>query len=517
MRRPLSVVLARLPFKRPFMIGIAALLLVGLVGAAVWWQVGAHASPATVNLSVVSDTSVAYSLVSGKSGTAVLTYGHTGCTALDNGVCTGGAWTQVQSAFPGAHWIWPTALWDPDSQGLLDPVTFSKEFSIPANALNTTGHIVIAADNYYYLQVNGQDVGNGQDWTHPNTYDLSPFLHTGTNIITARALNDPYDTDPDGNPAGLIFRADMSYTPGDSTAPTTTASLAGTLGSNGWYRGPVTVTLQAKDDDDASSTLLTNYSIDGGTTWLAYNSKSPLTFDTDGQLTLQFYSVDQAANPEATHSVPIKIDQTAPVLNVSTAANQSITANQSYDVCSTARPMRPTFAPADATSGLDGPQGDSWTPPTSATGAGVYTYTAHATDKAGNQASETQTYKVLYGAAYSGVLDPFQAGQTNSRTLGSTMPFKFQLLCNGTPITNAVASLSVKQGSGTAATTKPKKLSTTNTFTYNPTSQQYQLNVSTGAGYTNPDGSVVTFATGTWTFTVTLDDGVSYDYTIQLS
>ncbi|HEX8032369.1 MAG TPA: hypothetical protein VF510_00895, partial [Ktedonobacterales bacterium] len=485
MRRPLSVVLARLPFKRPFLIGIAALLLVGLVGAAVWWQVGAHASPATVSVSVVSDTSVQYSMVSGKSGPAVLTFGHNGCGAVDsNGICTSGGWTQVQSAFPGAHWIWPTTLWDPNTQSM-DAVTFTKQLTLPISAVNITGKIVIAADNFYLLQVNGQDVGRGEDWTHPDTYDLSPFLHAGANTITARAGNDPYDPDPVGNPAGLIYRADVSYDRGDVTAPTTTASLAGTLGSNGWYRGPVTVTLHATDSDDASNTILTNYSIDGGTTWLAYSA--PVTFATDAQYTLQYYSVDQAANAEATHSLSFKIDQTAPALTVNAAANNSITANQSFDVCSTARPVRPTFTASDATSGLDGSQGDSWTTPTSATGAGVYTYTAHATDMAGNQASETRTYKVLYGSAYSGILDPFQAGQTNSRTLGSTMPFKFQLLCNGTPITNAVASLSVKQGSGTAATTKPKKLSTINTFTYNPTSQQYQLNVSTGAGYTNPD------------------------------
>ena len=506
MRRPLSVVLAH---KRPLMIGVAALLLVGLVGGAIWWQVGAHASPASVNLTVVSDTSVQYSLVSGAKGTAVATYGHNGCDTVDSsGICTSGPWTTIQPPIPGADWIWPTVLWDPDTQGLLDPVTFTKQFSIPASALNVTGQIVITADNFYWLQVNGHDVGQGQDWAHPNTYDLSPFLHGGTNIITAKALNDPYDTDPVANPAGLIFRADISYT-SDGTAPTTTASLAGTLGSNGWYRGPVTATLQATDPDDASSTLVTNYSRDGGATWLTYTA--PVTFSDDGQHTLQYRSVDQASNLEATHSVSFNIDQTPPDLHISAAANRV------FDVCGTDRPGRPNFAPTDATSGLDGSQGDSWTTPTTATGAGVYTYSAHAQDQAGNQASDTRTYQVQYGAAFGGLLDPYKAGQVNSSTLGSTIPLKFQIICNGTPISTAVASLAVKQGTGTAATNKPKKLSTINTFTYDPTSQQYQLNLKTGSGYTNPDGTIIAFAAGTWTLTIGLDDGTTRDYTIQLS
>lgn len=513
MRRPLSVVLARLPFKRPFMIGVAALLLVGLVGAGVWWQVGAHASPTRENLTVVSDKGDPYSMASGATGSSVITYGHNGCTKVDlNGICTAGVWMQIVPAIPDAHWIWPTTQWDPVKQAG-NPVTFTKQFDIPQQAFDVKGQILITADNGYDLQVNGTEVGSAHHMLTTDTYDLSTFLRTGTNIITAEVKND-LGGSATTNPAGLIFRADVSYIP-DNTAPTTTASLAGTSGSNGWYRGPVTVTLQATDPDDNSSTILTNYSTDGGATWLSYGQ--PLTFATDGQYTLLYYSVDQATNAEAIHSASINIDQVNPDLHVDASADQTLAPKQTFDVCSTDRPVRPTFAPTDATSGLDGSQGDSWTTPTTATGAGTYTYTAHATDMAGNQSSQTQTYTVLYGAAYSGVLQPFQKDQTNSVNLNATIPLKFQLMCNDTPITTAVVSLSVKQGSGSAATKLPKKLSTVNTFTYDPTAQQYQLNVSTGAGYTNPDGSVVTFAAGTWTFTVSLDDGTTYDYTVQLS
>lgn len=494
------------------MIGVATLLLVGLVGAAVWWQVGAHASPAQVSVTVLSAAGDPYTLASGATGISVNPINNAGCFGVDsNGICTDGGWPRyMQPAIPGAQWIWPTTQWDPVTQGT-NPVTFTKQFTLTEGAHFITGHIQISADNAYDLQVNGQEVGSGHNWTHPDTYDVSSLLRGGSNTITAEATNDPSanpSDPPSSNPAGLIFRADVSYTP-DNTAPTTTATVAGNIGSNGWYRGPVTLTLQATDPDDASSTLQTNYSLDGGSTWLAYTA--PVTISDDGQHNLKFYSIDQATNPETAQPMTINIDQTPPDLHVTGAANQT------FDACASARPVRPTYAPTDATSGLDGSQAETWTTPSTATGAGVYTYTAKATDLAGNQATDSRTYSVLYGTAVGSLLDPFKANQTNSFNLGSTIPLKFQIMCNGTPLTTVVASLSVKQGSGTAATPAPKKLSTANTFVYNATDQAYHLNVATGSGYTNPDGTPVTFGSGTWTFTVNLDDGTSRDYTLQLS
>src|SRR5207244_10691670 len=175
----------------------------------------------------------------------------------------------------------------------------------------------------------------------------------------------------------------------------------------------------------------------------------------------------------------------------------------------------PTVAPSDALSGLDGSQGDSWTTPTAASGVGTYTYSAHATDKAGNPSSETRTYTALYGAAFGGILQPINSDGSSRFKLGSTVPVKFQLLCNGTPISNAVATLTVKKGDsapdpGTDEAISTAASTTGNLFRYDSTAQQYIFNLSTKSGYLNPGATTPTsFAQGTWTLGVNLDDGTS--------
>ncbi|MDH4214981.1 MAG: cadherin-like domain-containing protein, partial [Candidatus Thorarchaeota archaeon] len=62
----------------------------------------------------------------------------------------------------------------------------------------------------------------------------------------------------------------------DTTPPTTTISLAGTLGANGWYISDVVVTLTATDD---LSTFSTMYSLDD-TNWFSYTG--PFTITADG-------------------------------------------------------------------------------------------------------------------------------------------------------------------------------------------------------------------------------------------
>src|SRR5205823_4170745 len=102
----------------------------------------------------------------------------------------------------------------------------------------------------------------------------------------------------------------------DTTPPTTSASLAGTAGENGWYVSNVTVTLTASDGTSGVATLV--YRVDGGA-WLTYSVPFALQ---DGVHTIDYFATDVAGLVEPQESVAVQIDTMPPT----TAAESSGTA-----------------------------------------------------------------------------------------------------------------------------------------------------------------------------------------------
>lgn len=97
----------------------------------------------------------------------------------------------------------------------------------------------------------------------------------------------------------------------DSTAPTTTASLSGTLGENGWYKSTVQVSLVATDGAKGTPPLTTQYQLNGGA-WTPY--LTPISVSTEGTNTVNYRTVDFYGNTEATKTATVKVDTKAPVL-----------------------------------------------------------------------------------------------------------------------------------------------------------------------------------------------------------
>jgi hypothetical protein len=99
----------------------------------------------------------------------------------------------------------------------------------------------------------------------------------------------------------------------DGVAPTTTHALNPAVpnGQNGWYIGPVEVTLTANDgtEDWQSDVDMIQYRIDGGS-WQTYTSK--VTVSTEGTHTVGYRAIDNAGNQETEKTVSFKIDQVAP-------------------------------------------------------------------------------------------------------------------------------------------------------------------------------------------------------------
>lgn len=102
----------------------------------------------------------------------------------------------------------------------------------------------------------------------------------------------------------------------DGTAPTTQAVLDGSKGSGNWFTSDVTVTLQSQDDNAgvasseyALTVLQSVYGLQSTNGFVPY--PSPLLLN-DGIYELQYRSTDRAGNVEASKTLTVNVDQTAP-------------------------------------------------------------------------------------------------------------------------------------------------------------------------------------------------------------
>lgn len=205
----------------------------------------------------------------------------------------------------------------------------------------------------------------------------------------------------------------------DTTAPSITASLAGTAGSNGWYVSSVTVTVTASD---AQSGVSVQYSIDGGA-WTAY--LSPFVVNGD----LSSHRVDyQATNGAGTtvsgSNSPIKIDTTNPtsLLNLTGTAGL----NGWWRSVVTATPTG-----TDATSGIwtvyYRVDGGAWTSTTTSPVVvisvdGTHTVDWYALDLAGNQqTTQTQTIKIDTVHPTGTLIFDDTSGVTHSRFINASV------------------------------------------------------------------------------------------------
>ncbi|MCX6710921.1 MAG: hypothetical protein NTZ02_02415, partial [Candidatus Woesearchaeota archaeon] len=128
-----------------------------------------------------------------------------------------------------------------------------------------------------------------------NNYWKIVSLDEGNNTILIRA----YDkAGLYGNETGNIFL--------DSITPSTSHSISGTLGENGWYTTNTTLTLTT-DDGNLSSGYVTQYNKGSG---LA-NYTSPIVISNSASVTYRAY--DNAGNTESNRTTGlIKIDKQAP-------------------------------------------------------------------------------------------------------------------------------------------------------------------------------------------------------------
>ena len=205
------------------------------------------------------------------------------------------------------------------SQAVLMSVIYDNtppviESSSPANNSNTALLVsnvsINLVDTYSAVNLTGSTanatVKNSAGQLIPGSWTTSG---TKTIIFTP---NNPFPPDTYTvtiYPLDALGNAGMQqivFTNHDTSPPVTTISLSGTLGSDGWYSTPVTVTLTADDGANGSGVAKTEYSFDNST-WTQYTSS--LVLNKDGVTTVYYRSTDNAGNVETAKSQTVKINQ----------------------------------------------------------------------------------------------------------------------------------------------------------------------------------------------------------------
>lgn len=183
----------------------------------------------------------------------------------------------------------------------------------------------------------------------------------------------------------------------DTTPPQITPIVVGTLGSNEWYRGAVTIG------------------------WDLFDGESPITSSTGcGNVALPANTANFSVTCTATSkggtasvSKTIKVDSTAPMLAPTVTPNPLMLGATGT-------------VTSNATDALSGIATQSCTAPNTAT-IGTRNVSCSATDMAGNAASATAAYTVRYG--YIGFKPPVDNPPTVNRAqAGQTIPLKWQLV-----------------------------------------------------------------------------------------
>ncbi len=214
----------------------------------------------------------------------------------------------------------------------------------------------------------------------------------GNYTIGAYAWPVPDETETDDNLyADGIVQVTVPGVP-DNTPPTTTVSLDGVLGDNGWFTSEVTVTLSATDDVSGVDKI--EYSFDNAT-WTIYTT--PFTVSVEGNTTIYYRSMDEAGNVEAIKTETIRIDKTTPVANAGQDQIVKVGETVTFDASNTTDNVDIVSYEwdfGDETTGTGVTTTHMYTSP------GTYTVTLTVKDEAGNTATHRITITVLAAEAF---------------------------------------------------------------------------------------------------------------------
>ena len=216
---------------------------------------------------------------------------------------------------------------------------------------------------------------------------------------------------------------------GDTTPPSVNATLSAQPNPAGWNSSDVTVSLGAADNQGGSGVQSITYSLSGAQSAppaTVNGAAASVTVSAEGTTAVTYYARDNAGNVAAPRTLTLKLDKTAPTVNVSSPAGALLLRQAAAAV----------YGCGDALSGVSGCVGSA---PNGAaldtSSVGMKQFTVTATDVAGN----TRTSVVKYAVSY-GVRLLYDASKSN--TGGSTVPVRLQLVdANGANVSGEGVAL----------------------------------------------------------------------------
>ncbi len=354
----------------------------------------------------------------------------------------------------------------------------------------------------------------------------------------------------------------------DTTPPLITYTISGTLGNDGWYTSDVTLSWTVTDpessfttedcdevtitSDTPGTTFTCTATSAGGTstasvtikrdataptitldsrspapnsygwnnsdvtvTWTCSDALSGAVADTVSQTvssegknqSVTGTCTDNAGNSASDTQTGINIDKTSPTLNPSVSPDPVI-----LNGSATASPNA-----SDSLSGIDTASCD----PVDTSSVGKEkSVNCYASDKAGNSATASAKYWVIYapagtlclGAPGHQVLQPINTDGSSIFKQKSTVPVKFRVCdANGVSIgtPGVVASfklITIAEGSGEEITEDPVSTTPDTAFRWSATDQQWIFNLSTKNLNANK----------TYTYRITLNDGTEIEFSFGL-
>ncbi|HEX4921612.1 MAG TPA: hypothetical protein VFV92_12840 [Candidatus Bathyarchaeia archaeon] len=128
-----------------------------------------------------------------------------------------GGWSADLSSIPRANWIWAPNITGQTSPAEYNQFYFSRTIHLSGSPIS--GSISIAVDDFAEAFLNGHAVGSTGSITdyaaavasqsNLVTFNLTPFLVAGNNVLTIFAENGPFGhccpSSYSGNTAGVVF------------------------------------------------------------------------------------------------------------------------------------------------------------------------------------------------------------------------------------------------------------------------------------------------------------------------